>query len=188
MDKFIYDGYTFALEIDQDQDMSPPWEEYDGTGVVSDWTRRDKKPCERLLCQDRGSKRFYNIQSTIEKATKEGWGLGHDQLLKLTEKLKRTPTRKEIIAEAVERDFDYLRRWCNNEWYYAVLHVTLWLEDEDGDLYETEHEAYLGGVECDWYSSDDYVAETAREMASECLHAYRKANAWQIRQDLCTTI
>ena len=183
MNTFIYEGYTFELEIDHDQDAGPPWEECDGMGDVSDWTSRDKKPCERLLYQDRGSKRFYNIQSTIEKATKEGWGLGPDHLLKLTEKLKRTPTRKEIIAEAVERDFDYLRRWCNNEWYYAVLHVTLLI-----DGVETEHEAYLGGVEYDWYSSDEYVAETAREMASECLYAYRKANAWQIRQDLCTTI
>ena len=173
-DKFTYEGHTFKLEVEYDTDMRAPWEECDGYGEVSDWTTRDKKPGERVLSSDRYSKRYYDVQASIEKATREGWGLGEEDRQKLAQKLGRQPTQKEIVAQSVEQDFECLRRWCANEWYWAVLHV--WMADHP------EHETYLGGVEYDPW--EDYHEECAREMASEVLYEYRKATHWQTVQNL----
>src|SRR6202000_1671996 len=132
-----------------------PWDWSDGHGVVSNWTTRDKYPGERVLASDRSSKRYYDVAETTKIAKRDGWGLGEKELKALATALAREPTKGEIIARAVERDFDYLRRWCNDDWTYvtvAVEHV------ESGD---TE---YLGMVE----SEDiEYLASCARELADE---------------------
>lgn len=80
---------------------------------------------------------------------RDGWGLHPREIEKLATRLGRNPTKKEITAEAVEHDFEYLRRWCNDDWYwcgYVVkidgtdYHESLWGIDSDSQK-EFEEEA-----------------------------------------------
>ena len=165
-DTFECEGLTFKFESEQD-DIGPPWKEYDGTGDVRKtynyYGHPEKRPGERLMHSDRGNHWLYDWTGAIEKAKKDGWGLGPEALDKLRAKLGREPTKGEIRAEAVQRDFDHLQGWISNQWHYQVLHITL-VDDEDYD-------DYLGGVED---SEDRYVVETAFDMASEIAHRWKK--------------
>lgn len=159
-DTFERGGRTFKVELPQDDFGRAPWEDDDGAGIVTEWTRRDKAPGERLLHEDRGSRRFYNWQETTAKAKRDGWGLCDDEKAALALRFGREPTRKQIIAEAVERDFDRMRSWCNDQWCYVGVVVTA-LDDEGDETDETES---LWGIESD---SRDYIAEVAHEHADE---------------------
>ena len=174
---FEHNGFKFLLEIEYDDGLGAPWEEYDGNGIVSQWTSRDKRPHERILCQYHDSKRLYDVQATMARAKKDGWGLSQEDRQALAARLGREPTKGEVLAEAVDRDFEYLKRWCDNEWYYASLHVTM--------VDHPEHDTYLGGVEYDPWN--DYHMDCAHEMADELIYEWQKTNAWRLRQDLCTT-
>lgn len=155
-DTIEVNGRTFKVEIEADDHNDAPWENDCGTGYVTEWRRgRDKEPGERILCQDRGSYRFYDMERTMRKAKRDGWGLTDADKAKLAIRLNHEPRKGEIIAEAVERDFNRLRAWCNDEWQYVGVIVT----DE-----ETGRAASLWGIESD---SDDYLAEVARELADE---------------------
>lgn len=125
---YTHKGHVITVEWDRDQDMGVPWKEHDGHGIVSDWTRRDKYPGERLLHQedrDYGSKRYYDVEATMKLAKKDGWGLTAEDETKLAEKLGHKPTKKEIVAEAVDRDFEFLRAWCSDEWEWKCRLVTI---------------------------------------------------------------
>lgn len=165
----IYDGDTVELNgrsykvtFEPDCDMLPPWKEWDGCGIISEWERRDKSAGERILYEERGSKLFYDWQATMQKAKHEGWGLSSEKLAALERKLGRAPTKGEIIAQSVELDFQNMRDYCTGEWGYYVICV----EDEDGET------NYLGGVT----NSGDDLSETAYQMIDEMDHAYRVAH------------
>lgn len=159
-DTFEYKNKTFRLELEHDDSHGAPWEECDGHGVVSDWTSRDKLPGERVLNADRHSKRYYDVAETMRIAKRDGWGLGNEAEAALAQSLGRAPTQGEILAEAVRRDFEYMRAWCNDEWQYVGVVVTLL--DADGEA--TDECESLWGVE---NSDDAYVQATARELADE---------------------
>jgi hypothetical protein len=197
-DTFGHEGLTFRVEFEDDTDSGPPWEECDGHGVVSDWTRRDKCPGERVLCSDRGSKRYYDVQASTAIAKRDGWGLCDEHKAELLERLcrpryrwewtsstspsgvetrwqvkvqipGRDPARLpltagEIREEAVRRDYEFLRGWCNDDWRYVGVIVTLMVEDEDGQLVESDPalQDSLWRVET-W---DDYHMEVAIECAA----------------------
>ncbi len=158
-DTFERGGRTFKVEMPYDDTPRCPWEDDCGTGIVSEWTSRDKGPGERLLHSDRSLYRYYDVAETTKKAKRDGWGLSNDDKAKLAERLGRQPTRKQIIAEAVERDYDRLRRWCNDQWSYVGVVVTA-IDDKGEDL-ESDS---LWGIESDSY---DYLAEVAHELADE---------------------
>ncbi len=162
--EFTECGLRFIVNIEQDDDSSAPWDKEDGHGPVSDWTSRDKKPGEWVLSSDRGSKRFYDAAEAMRIAHKDGWGLAEDGIAELTAKHGRTPTRGEITAAAVRRDFEYLQGWCNDEWRYVGVCVRHASQDED-DKYSNA----LWGIES---SSDAYISEVARQLASECAQDY----------------
>ena len=52
----------------------------------------------------------------------------------------RRPTKGEIAANAAEKDYEHLRAWCNDEWFYVSIGVR---ELSSGA------EDYLGGMESD---------------------------------------
>lgn len=135
-------GVTYRVDWYYDNDADPPWEECDGHGFVSEWTTRDKKPGERVLCQDRGPKRYYNIQASQELALKEGWGVADP----------KGKTKKQTAAEAVERDYQYLRAWCDDKWFYCGIVVTEQRIDADGYIYDG-FDASMWRIESDseWY-------------------------------------
>jgi hypothetical protein len=176
---FTFEGHTFGYELDFEFTVEAPWEQCDGHGPVSDWTMRSKHPGELVLCNDRGSKRYYDFQAAIEQAKKEGWdSWPYDKSL----------TKGQRAYKAVMLDFEYLQAWCEDEWYYAVLKVVLLDEDED----ETEYDQCLGGIESGYWidhqarkrGEEPYYLEAARELASEILYQYRKDHHWETVQNL----
>lgn len=142
-------GHTFHVETEPDLDAGPPWEDCDGHGYVSEWTTRDPELGERVLSHDHNSYRYYDFDATLELATKDGWGLMPDKAKGLTP--------EQITRQAVENDYEYLRAWCNDEWRYVGVVVT---------LVGTQYSESLWGVED---SDDTYVAEVARELADQLL-------------------
>lgn len=166
---FEHDGKQFRAYVELDDCNDAPWDSSEGHGIVSDWTRRDKKPGELILCEDRGSRRFYNFAQTIIKARADGWGVGESEVQALTQKLARTPTKGEIIERAVQLDYEYLRAWCNDEWQY--IGVCVCLLDGEGEPVGNKYDAAIWGIESD---ADDYIRETARELTGDALREAKR--------------
>ena len=52
-------GFSVTARIESDGcSMGAPWEEHDGHGPVSEWTRRAKRPGEIVLVKDGDAARF----------------------------------------------------------------------------------------------------------------------------------
>jgi hypothetical protein len=154
---YEYKGYKATISTHHDEDMGEPWKEDDGCGIVSDWTRRDKAPGERVLCFDRGNSRFYDWAGTVALAKKYGWGLGDEAKAKLAQSLGHEPTHGEITAEAVRLDFEHLRSWCNDEWHWQGY--TTAIETPDGEVITTDS---CWGFES---TDDDYMLDQAKSHA-----------------------
>lgn len=160
---FDYEGKTFHVDIMDDDFCEAPWDRYDGHGPVSDWTRRDKKAGEWVLHVDGGFKRYYGFAEAMKVAKKEGWdappyGVG---------------SKGEQALRAVTADFEWLRKWCNDDWKYVTLHVILFGEVDEYGYADIEYEDYLGGVEYD-YSSNGYWLDAAKEIASEIMYEVKR--------------
>lgn len=149
-------GMHFKVSIPRDDDMGFPWEEQDGHGEVSEWTRRSKAPGEMTLCEDRGMRRYYDFQGAVKKAREEGWNTAP----------YHWPTKGEQAHQSALADFEYLRRFCTGDWEYVNVGVTL-LDDSD-DLMDYPETKYLGGVEYD-PSNSSYVREIAEELAQQII-------------------
>ncbi len=146
-------GRAYRVEIETDYDHGAPWEEEDGHGPVSDWTRRDKLPGEVCIAEDRGSKRFYDFAEACKIARRDGWdakpyNTGQE-------------TKRQQAAKAATADMERLRAWCEGRWGYVGVIVTARCECCD-DF--TGERASLWGIESD---ADDYLEEVARELAEE---------------------
>lgn len=166
------EGLRFRINIEDDPDFGPPWDEGDGQGIISDWETRDKKPGERVLNTDRSSKRFYDIQATTAKAKQEGWGLAPERIAEWTAKAGRAPTKKQITAAAVEHNYKWMRGWCTDQWRYCGIIVTLLGEVGDGgmdDNVENDYGHAIWGME----SEDDAgIAEYAEEFMDEIIREH----------------
>jgi len=137
------DGLEILIQHVHDEYHGAPWDNEDGHGPVSKWTNRDKHAGELVLCSDRDSKRYYDYAEAVRIAKRDGWGPGKPH-------------------EAARADYDRLRAWCNDEWYYIGIVATI------GNVAR----ASLWGIESD--SSDDYLAEVADDLASEALYDLRQ--------------
>lgn len=152
---------TVTATIVHDEDMGEPWKEHDGHGPVSDWENRDKRPGERVLHEDHGSKRFYDYAEAIKIAKRDGWdappyGEG---------------TAGQRAARAVEADFQRMRAWCNGEWYWVGVRLSV---SKNGVTLD-EHAASLWGIEGDSNEfGNDYLTEVANELLPEALEAAEK--------------
>src|SRR5690348_8411347 len=144
-------GRQFSVAIEYDDSMGEPWKEHDGHGVVSEWTTRDKRPGERVINQDGRSYRYYDFAATIKRALEEGWDAP-----------PYGGRKRERAARAAEADFERMRGWCNDQWHWCGVVVTLL--DDEGD--ETKEAASLWGIESD---AGDYLNQVARELADEIL-------------------
>jgi hypothetical protein len=140
-------GTTLVVEYHYDDDSGKPWKDSDGHGVVSEWTRRDKKPGERVLHENRGARLYYDVQQTMAIALRDGWGVAGQTFA----------TKRQQAAAAVEVDFQYLRRWCQGDWFYIGIVVRT--EDD-----EVSHS--LWGIESD---ATEYHKEIVEELAAQCL-------------------
>lgn len=143
----------FRIKWVYDHDSGPPWENEDGHGEVSDWTTRDKRPSEMVLSSDRGMKRFYDFAGAVRLARRDGWN---------TAPYSWSSKGAQAHAAALA-DFKYLQHWCNDEWHYCGIVVTLL--DADGEPEDVD--ASLWGIESE---GDDYHEEVIGELIAECLH------------------
>jgi hypothetical protein len=147
-------GLRFRVHIDQDDSGDAPWEREDGHGPVRDCYHPHGNPTkragERVLHSDRGTYWLYDWQAACKLAREDKWDAapydGHEGR----------------IERAVQADFDRLRRWLNNDWYYVGVCVAV--IDEDGKTLTDPYDHALWGIEAD---SKDYIAETALELAAE---------------------
>jgi hypothetical protein len=140
------DGSTARVSVLPDDTLGAPWEEHDGHGVVSEWTRRDKAPGELVLCEDRGKRRFYDFSESVKIARRHGWGAEG-----------RTP--RERAALAALADFRRLRGWCNDDWSWCGVVVdvirpdgslvsdSLWGIESDGDYWREVAAELLNGLQ-----------------------------------------
>ena len=148
-------GNKFKIELAYDYIVDKPWEEDVRYGRVSEWTTRDKRPGEVLLCIDGIRRLYYDMQGAVKLARREGWD---------TEPYN-TGTKGEQARRAAQADFENLRAWCDGKWWYAVLHVAM-LGDEGEEL--DGYDDYLGSVE-DGYGRKfaGSVMECAQELAQQ---------------------
>jgi hypothetical protein len=161
MDSIELKGLTFRVAIEPDDGaLGAPWDEHDGHGPVRHTRAAFKQPGERILHSDRDGQWLYDWAGAMRKAEKDGWGLSPDDTAALAQKLGRAPTPGEIRAEAVQRDFDFCRRYASGDWDWCGVVVTLL--DADGE--PTHERESLWGIESDEYS---YHEEVARELAEE---------------------
>lgn len=162
-DTFTVRGYTFRFTVHRDDDMGEPWKEYDGHGPVSDWTHRDKRPGEKVLIEDRGSKRFYDVQAAIRIAKRDQWGCPHGRHEHPNGPeapavyIPGHPTRGEVANCAVAHDYQRLRAWCTDQWEWYYVKVR---------LVDTPEVETLGGLESD---DTEYLTTVAHELADAIL-------------------
>lgn len=152
----LSNGIELIANLERDEHHDAPWDSECGHGPVSNWTTRAKQPGERVLVGDRrGAKRYYDFAEAVRIAKRDGWdappyGEG---------------TKGQRAARAAEADFKRLRDWCNDEWEYVGVVVTV---EEDGEEIES-HAASLWGVESD---CRDYLREVANELFDEVAERY----------------
>lgn len=167
-------GRTYVVRIVRDENADAPWENSDGHGPVSAERHGPKAPGEWLLCGGRQSysKRYYDAQAAMAQARRDSWGLAPAQLSALTDKLGRAPTRGDICAEAVRLDFEYLRAWLRDEWWYVGVVVTLRDEhccnSERACMRHSHLTESLWGIESN--AGDEYLQEVTDELIAELAH------------------
>ena len=196
-DTITINGRSYTVEIESDYDQTAPWDNEDGHGPVSDWTRSAKEPGQMVLNEDHGSYRYYDFAEACRIAKRDGWGwipepvrverpigyrlptyrcgdfkiVADDQneaYAAIYAHFRESMSAKEYAAKAAMADYERLRGWCYDEWNYVAVVVT---DDETGEFES------LCGIESD---CDDYLAEVAQELAEE-LHAQWEAS----RQNAC---
>lgn len=161
-------GFRVTATIQQDSDHGPPWEEEDGHGPVSDWTSRPKKPGERVLHEDHGSKRYYDVAEALEIAKRDGWDAE-----------PYGGSKKQKAARAVEADFKNLRAWCMDEWFYVGVVLSIATK---GGTEILDYAASLWGIAANC-GDNSYLDDVVEELLPEALAAGRKA-ASKIKEEL----
>ena len=152
------DGFDVVARIVHDDDTTPPWDREDGHGLVSDWTRRAKEPGERILSGDHPYHRYYDVERATRIAKRDGWD---------------TPpfgegTAKEQATRAVDADYNALRLWCADEWWYVGIVLSV---HRDGVELGG---ASLWGVDCNHPAGDNsYLSEVADELLPEAIEDAR---------------
>jgi hypothetical protein len=155
-------GYSATIKIEFDHDSGAPWEDDDGRGIVSEWTDRDKAPGELVLATDRYKKRYYDFAGTMKIAKRDGWDAPP----------YKTGTKGEQAKRAVQADYEYLRAWCNDEWHYCGVIVTVYrngVQIAEDALWRVETYA-------------DYYKEVAREMIEGAICQDRRHRAQEARK------
>jgi len=136
-----FDPKTFGEDHDPEEDGEPDMEEVVRHKMMRVLSRADRRG---------GYWRVYDVWETMKVAKKDGWGVANPAGL----------TPDEIIAKAIDNDFNYLQGWYNDDWHWCG--ITVMLLDEEGD--PTEDEASLWGLCSD---DDEYHEEVIKDLVSE---------------------
>ena len=137
--------------IADDDITGEPWKEHDGHGPVSDWTSRAKRPGERILAQDAGSYRYYDVEEATKIAKRDGWG-----------PMLEGMSRDQSIALAVDADFNHLQRWCEDQWRWVGVVVAIYAGETRLAIDS------LWGIESEEYADDaSYLVEVANDLLTQ---------------------
>lgn len=156
------DGFSCRATVYFDNDSFAPWEQEDGHGPVSGWTTRHKKAGEKILSQAEGAYLYYDFQEACKIAQRDGWGTKGDEGLSKAEK----------AAKAAQRDYEILKAWCNDEWQYFGVAVTVSREDV---ALTGKYDHALWGIEGNYPGSDNSsLTEVANELLEDALDAAKE--------------
>ena len=159
-------GYNFIIVNELDDDCTP-WEYLDNdANIISDWTRPDKKPGELILNTGGTFKRFFDYQLACKYALDNQWG-SRDSL--------PTDTKKQIASKAALNLFNYLRSWCNDEWVYRYIKITL---IDPYTNQETDFIESCGGIE----DLNNYDQDWINENAAVLIESFKsqQLHSWEI--------
>lgn len=146
------DGFTITARTERDDDATPPWKREDGHGEVLEWTSRDKKAGELTLYTGR----YYDFAGAVKMARRDGWGITSPP---------EGATKRQIAALAAREDFERLRRWCNDDWSYVGVVVTVSARGVELGS------ASFWGIESD---ACDYLLDVANELLPDAMGEARK--------------
>lgn len=189
-------NYEVTARVVYDEDAGTPWDNEDGHGPVSKWTNRPKRPGELVLQSDRGGYRYYDYAEAVKIAKRDGWGWLPGKLIierdgegmggratcgdftaydaenfnnaisEVYRLHKATMSPRQYAAKAALRDYNILKAWCNDEWFYCG--IVLSVLDNGHEI--SDHAASVWGIECNYPDSDNnYLAEVAEELLPEAL-------------------
>ena len=151
-------GWHYTVEFQRDDNSGTPWGDSDCHGVISkhEHSRREYDD-DWLLYSDRGSYRYYERDASLEKAIKM-WGVAPDKAM-----------------ASIKADYEVLRRWYNDDWWYVGVIVKLF-DDENKELAEES---------CWDRQSDDilYLCSDARSWAADMILEERKLRRVAKRQE-----
>lgn len=161
------DGFTVTARIYNDDDNSPPWERDCAHGDVTDWMPSyDGGTMSKgwvVLCTDRSSLRAYDMAGAVRTALADGWGVPGGRL--------KGERKRAYAVRAAEHDFEVLKAWCNDDWRYVGVAVTVSRDDVD---LTGEYDHAVWGVDCNYPGSDNsYLMAVANEHLPEALDAAR---------------
>lgn len=154
-------GAIYLVEWFYDDDADAPWDHSDGHGPVTDWERRDKRPGELILSSDRGYKRFYDFAGAMRIAKRDGWNAPPYAF----------SSPGEQAQAAVMADYKHLRRWCDDQWFYCGIVVTML--DDDGE--KTDVSDSIWCVEENGHYSAGYHASIIQDIISQCEYSNNRA-------------
>jgi hypothetical protein len=163
-------GLQFSLCIRRDDYGGTPWdqnEECHGPVRYHDrgrYNTHSSKPTKRAGERELGESYLYDWAGAMKKAKAEGWG-------------PRTPyrTATQAAEAAVQRDYDYLKAWCEDDWCNVSVEVRLVGGDEDDDYTDTLGFSEWWTTEPDMnnpQSKNHYVWEEAVSMAEHLANRY----------------
>jgi len=148
-------GWQIKVEFQRDDDMCAPWKEHDGHGYVYETHEREEHMDDWELNSERGWYRYYDWKKTLPLAIKDLW-----------DAKPYGGNKQERAMRAMKHDCEWLRRWCQDDWWWCGMTVTL-LDEND---FEIDSESCWG------YDSDsiDYLCSEARNWAARMICKERK--------------
>lgn len=156
METIEHKGHTYRVEIVPDEDHGAPWDEEDGHGPVSEWTRRAKLPGEIIIAKDRDYYRYYDFAEACRIARRDGWD---SQPFNTGQE-----TRRQQAAKSARSDMKRMSDWRDGYWSYVGVVVTA---ECSCCRRFTGKNASLWGIESD---AGDYLDEVARGLVEEIEH------------------
>lgn len=150
------DGFEVTATVYDDDNADAPWDSEDGHGPVTDWTRRPKASGEWILSEDHGSHRFYDFAAAVKIARRDGWGAPGDEGMKPVEK----------AAHAALADFKALKAWCNDDWRYVGIAVTV---SRNGVTLTGQYDHAVWGIEANSGSDNSHLGEVAADLMPDAL-------------------
>lgn len=146
------EGFHLSAIVERDDYYGAPWEEHDGHGPVSEWTTRAKLPGEMVINRDGNSYRYYDYAEACKIARRDGWNAKPYDV--------EGETPRQRAAKAAMADYQHLKGWCDNDWFWCSVIVTA---SRDGVELGA---AALSGIESE---ASDYLREVANEIAGEAI-------------------